>query len=88
MNGLEVFLIVGLISVILSFFICRSIKNKQQKSYTFMIPPIVVTVIVVLGMIISIFLIPDGWVILSNAFFALVIIIGAFLGSLLVALTK
>jgi hypothetical protein len=83
MNGLEIFLIVGILSIITFYFISRTLLNKKYKKFTYLTPAIAVTVASLIFLVLTFILSKDGWVIMGNYFFVIVIVSGALIGTFL-----
>lgn len=64
-NGLEIFLIVGILSIITFYFISRTLLNKKYKKITYLTPAIAVTVASLIFLVLTFILSKDGWVIIS-----------------------
>lgn len=83
MNGLEVFLYAGILSIVVFYFVSRVLLNKQYKKITYLVPAIALTIASAIFMILSFVLIQDGWTIMGNVFFVIAIVPGAFIGTFL-----
>lgn len=81
MEGLEIFFIVGILSIITFGFLSLLILNKQPKKINYITPFKIITIASVIFMILTIIISRDGWVIMGNAFFVAAIISGSFIGT-------
>ncbi|WP_162985750.1 YesK family protein [Virgibacillus sp. Bac330] len=83
MDGLGVFFIVGVVSMIVFYFTSRTLLNKNYKKITYLTPVIVVTLASFIFFALTYLFSEDGWEIMGNYFLAIVIVVGALIGTFL-----
>jgi len=82
---IEIIYLSGVLAIIIFYFPSYYFikKDPQKQKIYYLLPAIITTVCLALYIVLSFFLIKDGWMIMGGIFFSFAVISGSFIGSFL-----
>lgn len=83
MEGYEVFIYAGIISVIVFYIVSYLLKKKYPQKISYLLPVAILAVCSAVFLVLQIFIIKDGWIIMENFLFGFFILLGAIIGTFL-----